>query len=265
MGPWLRLPPRTPPTASVPEPTSPSVTGPTRSTVSARSPIVSTWAGSPTRSRSCSRTSSGTRTGSASRPPTSRPSPAGAVTPSATASVEPTVPKLPSPPNGSSCRTSPGCRAWSTSPPCETPSQRWGAIRRGSTRWSRWSWSSTTRSSPRCQVSLARTTRTSTSSTSATSSGTSCCAGPSRRSTGSGSCLPALASATRSTWSTCHGWCSPRRTDGHTATPWWAPTPTRPWSTGSACWAGESAASRLRQPCSANRCRCSSPRWSASG
>ena len=37
---------------------------------------------------------------------------------------------------------------------------------------------------------------------------------------------------------------------------WSAPTRTPRWSTGSACWAGGSAASRPRRPCSASRCRC---------
>ena len=36
------------------------------------------------------------------------------------------------------------------------------------------------------------------------------------------------------------------------------------WSTAWACWAGASAASRPRPPCSASRCRCSSPASSAS-
>ena len=36
-------------------------------------------------------------------------------------------------------------------------------------------------------------------------------------------------------------------------TPWSAPTRTPRWSTGWACWAGASAASRPRRPCSANR------------
>ncbi len=47
-------------------------------------------------------------------------------------------------------------------------------------------------------------------------------------------------------------------------TPSSAPTRTRPWSTGSACSAGASAASRPRPPCSASRSRCSSHRSSAS-
>jgi aconitate hydratase len=43
-------------------------------------------------------------------------------------------------------------------------------------------------------------------------------------------------------------------------TPWSAPTATPPWSTASRCWAGASAASRRRRPCSASRSRCSSPK-----
>ena len=43
-----------------------------------------------------------------------------------------------------------------------------------------------------------------------------------------------------------------------------APTRTPRWSTASACSAGASAASRPRRPCSASRCRCSSPGSSAS-
>ena len=43
---------------------------------------------------------------------------------------------------------------------------------------------------------------------------------------------------------------------GATPTPAWAPTATPRWSTASACWAGASAASRPRPPCSASRCRC---------
>ncbi len=41
-----------------------------------------------------------------------------------------------------------------------------------------------------------------------------------------------------------------------TPTRWSAPIRTRRWSTAWACWAGASAASRRRRPCSANRCRC---------
>ena len=39
-------------------------------------------------------------------------------------------------------------------------------------------------------------------------------------------------------------------------TPWSAPTATPPWSTACPCWAGASAASRRRRPCSASRSRC---------
>ena len=49
-----------------------------------------------------------------------------------------------------------------------------------------------------------------------------------------------------------------------TRTPASAPTRTPRWSTASACWAGASAASRPRRPCSASRCRCSSRGSSAS-
>ncbi|BDZ46885.1 aconitase family protein [Naasia aerilata] len=49
-----------------------------------------------------------------------------------------------------------------------------------------------------------------------------------------------------------------------TRTPSSAPTRTPRWSTDWACSAGASAASRRRRPCWASRCRCSSPRSSAS-
>ncbi len=55
-----------------------------------------------------------------------------------------------------------------------------------------------------------------------------------------------------------------RATASRTRTPAWAPTATPRWRTASACWAGASAASRPRRPCSASRCRCSSPASSAS-
>ena len=142
------------------------------------------------------------------------------------------------------------------------PGRRWAATRPRSTRWSRWSWSSTTRSSPRCPAAPSLRPRTSTSSTSATSSATSSCAGPSRPSTASGWYRRAPASATRSTSSTCRGSSSPPTTGGPTATPWSAPTPTPPWSTGSACWAGGWAASRPRRPCSASPSPCCCRRWS---
>ena len=49
-----------------------------------------------------------------------------------------------------------------------------------------------------------------------------------------------------------------------TPTPALAPTRTPRWSTASAFWAGASAASRPKPPCSVSRCRCSSRGWSAS-
>ena len=45
----------------------------------------------------------------------------------------------------------------------------------------------------------------------------------------------------------------PRRAPWPIRTPWSAPTRTPRWSTGWACWAGASAASRPKPPCSANR------------
>ena len=47
-----------------------------------------------------------------------------------------------------------------------------------------------------------------------------------------------------------------RATASPTRTPASAPTATPRWSTASACWAGASAASRPRPPCSASPCRC---------
>ena len=81
----------------------------------------------------------------------------------------------------------------------------------------------------------------------------------------SASCRPAPASATRSISNICRRRCGPRRTRSrstarsktHARSPiptrWSAPTRTPPWSTASRCWAGASAASRRKPPCSASR------------
>ena len=160
-----------------------------------------------------------------------------------------------------------GVPASSTSPPCARPWPTWAATRRRSTRSRRPSWSSTTRSSPTSSARRSPSSATSRSSTSATASATSSCAGARAPSATSRSSRRAPASCTRSTSSTWRAWSSRgRRATGSspTPTPAWAPTPTPRWSTAWACWAGASAASRPRRPCSASPSRCSSPASSAS-
>ena len=106
---------------------------------------------------------------------------------------------------------------------------------------------------------------TPSASSSATRSATRSCAGARAPSTTSPSCRRTPASSTRSTSSTWRASCSPTtRRSRPTPTRSSGPTRTRRWSTGSACWAGASAASRPRRRCSASRCRCSSRRCSAS-
>jgi hypothetical protein len=74
---------------------------------------------------------------------------------------------------------------------------------------------------------------------------------------------PGPASSTRSTSSTWPASSSPG-TASPIPTRWSARIRIPRWSTGSACWAGASAASRPRRPCSASRSACSSPVSSAS-
>ncbi len=117
-----------------------SVTPHTRSSVSGHWPTASTSPVCPIRSRSSSRTCCATRTASPSDPPTSRRWPDGATVPNATGWPAATRPRSPSPPNASSCRTSPAFPGWSTWPPCGPPSPSWAVTRPGSTPWCRSSW-----------------------------------------------------------------------------------------------------------------------------
>ena len=169
----------------------------------------------------------------------------------------------PSSPRACSSRTSPGCRRWSTSPPCAPP---WSAPEEtpaASIPWCRSTSSSTTPCRSTHSATRRRTDATSSASTSATANATCCCAGRSRPSTASVWCRPAWASSTRSTSSTWPASCrfvTSMAARWRCPTRWWARTRTPPWSTASAFSAGASAASRPRPACSASPCSCS-PRW----